>query len=267
MDQSTNQSDRVYAPGYDNKVTRTMAARAADTHAAFLLPHLSAGARLLDCGCGPGSISVGLAQRIAPGELVGIDLSEEQLEMARTLVAQRGLDNARFQRADVYALPFPNESFDAVYASALMDWLVEPARALTEIRRVLKPGGIVALASADVEGHLNWPRQPMEEFWKLTASMVTISTKRPWTGRDLGQYLREAGFPAPTLSARYEMLDPVEFGITNGTFFQGQGRERVLGAGLADAATLDRLREEVERFTATPGVMMAFAWIEALARK
>jgi ubiquinone/menaquinone biosynthesis C-methylase UbiE len=75
---------------------------------------------LLDCGCGVGSITLGLAAAVAPGEVVGVDLQPAQLERARALAAERGATNVRFEAADVYALPFSDASFDAVFAHTLL---------------------------------------------------------------------------------------------------------------------------------------------------
>src|SRR5688572_8059537 len=70
-----------------------MAARTVTRDAAFLLPYLHPGMELLDAGCGPGSITVGLAEVVAPGGVVGVDLQAAQVEQARTLAAERGVTN------------------------------------------------------------------------------------------------------------------------------------------------------------------------------
>jgi 2-polyprenyl-3-methyl-5-hydroxy-6-metoxy-1,4-benzoquinol methylase len=75
---------------------RRLARRVAATSAAFFLPHLRPGLRLLDCGCGPGSITFGLAEAVAPGEVVGFDVQPAQVERARALAAERGVPNVRF---------------------------------------------------------------------------------------------------------------------------------------------------------------------------
>src|SRR5215467_7322601 len=85
-----------YAVGYGTGATAIMASRTAEHVAGFLLPHLGAGIRLLDCGCGPGSISVGLARVVAPGEVVGIDIEATQVEAAQKRAHELGVSNARF---------------------------------------------------------------------------------------------------------------------------------------------------------------------------
>src|SRR5512142_1845750 len=101
--------------------------RQAESHAAFFTPYLSPGMRLLDCGCGPGSITCGLAGIVAPGGVVGIDL------YAKALDAAQSVSNVRFQAASVYELPFPDGSFDAVFSHAVLEHLAEPLKALAEM--------------------------------------------------------------------------------------------------------------------------------------
>jgi len=110
--------------------------------------------RLLDCGCGLGSITVGLAEVVSPGDVVGIDVERQVLDMAQRSSAERGLGNISFAVADVYHLPFPDASFDAAVAHTLLVHLREPRRALEEIRRVLKPGGVAGVSDPDFGTHV-----------------------------------------------------------------------------------------------------------------
>jgi ubiquinone/menaquinone biosynthesis C-methylase UbiE len=116
-----------------------MALRTAAKEGAFFLPFLRPGMRVLDLGCGPGSITLGLAQAVAPGEAIGVDLQPSQVALAQALSAARGVMNARFEVADVYRLPFPDGSFDAVFGNAVLMHLREPVQALAEVRRILRP--------------------------------------------------------------------------------------------------------------------------------
>src|SRR5919202_1984497 len=92
-----------------------MRQRTAAADAAFFLPHLRRGARVLDVGCGPGSITVGLAEAVAPGEVIGVDAEPLQIERAEALAEGRALANLRFEVANAYELPYPDASFDARY--------------------------------------------------------------------------------------------------------------------------------------------------------
>jgi SAM-dependent methyltransferase len=126
-----------------------LATRTASHAAGFFLPYLRPGMRVLDVGCGPGSITLGLAEAVAPGAVVGIDLQPAQVEQARAFAATRGVTNVRYEVADLYALPFPDVAFDAAFAHTVVIGLREPVRALAELRRVLRPGGLVGVRDPD----------------------------------------------------------------------------------------------------------------------
>jgi ubiquinone/menaquinone biosynthesis C-methylase UbiE len=130
------------------------AKRSIASSAGFFAPHLKAGMRLLDCGCGPGSITVDFAEAVAPGEVVGIDLWEDVLERGKATAAERGVDNVSFEKGDIYELQFPDGSFDAVWTSSVMQWLNNPRGALREVFRVLRPGGVYATRDRDRRGDI-----------------------------------------------------------------------------------------------------------------
>ena len=103
-----------------------------------MLPDLNPGMSLLDCGCGPGSTTIELAQRLAPGQVTGIDIGAESVKQAQALARDLDVSNVSFQVANVYELPFPDNSFDAVFTHVVLAHLNEPLRALREMQRVLK---------------------------------------------------------------------------------------------------------------------------------
>lgn len=125
--------------------------RSAEVEAAFVLRHLKPGLDILDCGCGPGTITIGLAQAVSPGRVTGLDMETAQIERARELAAKCSLTNIHFRVGNIYELPFPDASFDVVLANAVLEHLREPLQALAEIYRVLKMGGMIAVRDADLE--------------------------------------------------------------------------------------------------------------------
>src|SRR5688572_25071729 len=122
-----NQARENYTPGYTLNALDFMSRRTAESHAAFFLPHLKPGMRLLDCGCGPGGITVGLANCVAPGEVIGIDVGGAPLEAARERASAANVQVA-FREASIYSLPFPDAHFDAVFSHALFEHLAEPLK-------------------------------------------------------------------------------------------------------------------------------------------
>src|SRR5437867_1148469 len=106
--------------------------RTVTTEAAFFVPRLQKGMRLLDCGCGPGTITLGLAEVVAPGEVVGVDIDAKRFAPAIKAAAERGLTNVSFEPGDIHNLRFPESSFDAVFESAVLMHLQHPEKALAE---------------------------------------------------------------------------------------------------------------------------------------
>ena len=141
-----------YTPGHSQNSTNFMAARSVGSHGQFFMPHLKSGVSVLDCGCGPGSITLGIAEFVAPGKVVGVDFGVGQIAGTQSSAARRGIANVNFLAADSYSLPFAESSFDRVFSHALMEHLADPLRAVKELHRVLKPGGVIGVCSPDWGG-------------------------------------------------------------------------------------------------------------------
>lgn len=173
----------------------------------FFTPFLRPGMRLLDCGCGPGSITVGLAALVAPGEVIGIDASADLIATAQENAARSGVGNARFQTGDVYSLPFADDSFDAVWVHALLEHLSKPVAALAEMRRVLKPGGIIGVRELDMDSLLIAPESPaLSRFFDLWIRLTRENGGDTQIGKKLAGLLTAAGFQDVAMSATVEQF-------------------------------------------------------------
>jgi len=111
----------------------------------FYSPEEIKGKRVLDAGCGTGIFSIIFARNGA-AEVIGLDISPGSLTTARHLKDNFKLDNVHFQQADMLQLPFPNQSFDIVWAWGTVHHTLNPWQAMEELLRVLKPGGSILLA-------------------------------------------------------------------------------------------------------------------------
>ena len=245
----------IYTPGHSKDVADFMARRTLASHGAFFVPHLRPGVSLLDCGCGPGSITLGIAARVDPGEVVGIDFAPDQIARATQAAAREGRRNIRFHTASVYSLPFEAGRFERVFSHALLEHLADPQKALRELHRVLTPGGVIGVSSPDWGGFLLSPPSPRVSR-ALDAYMALQSGNGGdvLAGRHQGMHLAAAGFEAIELAARYECYE------SRPLITEYLARRLGEAGDVASASALrDWSRDE-------PG-MYAQAWVSAVARK
>jgi len=192
----------VYTHGHHDSVLRSHRWRTAANSAAHLLPSLAPGLSVLDVGCGPGTITADLAALVAPGRVTAVDQAEEVLAEARATVTARGVANVRFARADVHALDFPDASFDVVHAHQVLQHVGDPVTALREMRRVCRPGGVVAVRDADYAAMTWYPDVPgLDDWLDLYHRVARAGGGEPDAGRRLLSWAREAGFTDVTASA------------------------------------------------------------------
>jgi len=210
----------VYTHGHHESVLRSHRWRTAENSAAYLLPQLLPGQSLLDVGCGPGTVTIDLAQRLAPGEVVGVDTSSAVIEIARA-AGKDAQANVTFDVADAYRLPFAADSFDVVHAHQVLQHLTDPIAALREMRRVAKPGGIVAVRDADYSGMTWFPRSNgLDEWLALYHEVTQANGAEADAGRRLLSWVREAGF------------DPAGIVPSAGTWCYATPEDREWWAGL-----------------------------------
>ncbi|HEY1831086.1 MAG TPA: methyltransferase domain-containing protein [Acidimicrobiales bacterium] len=199
-----------YTHGHHEAVLRSHTWRTAENSAAYVLAHLSQGLSLLDVGCGPGTITADLAELVAPGAVIGIDAAAEVIEQAQSVVTERGLTNLTFAVQDLFDLPYEDDTFDVVHLHQVLQHLSDPVGALVELRRVLKPGGILAARDGDY-GAFAWaPPDPRLDRWLEVYLAVTARNGHDARiGPKLLGLARQAGFvDVAFTSSTWTYVDP-----------------------------------------------------------
>ena len=262
-----------YTMGYDEEFQQLLRRRSAETHAARLLSQIRPGTRILDFGCGPGTISVGLAKAVAPGELHGIDMEESQIEMARAAAAAGGHSNAFFQVGDV----------------------TDPSvRRLRVRRRSLQRrpharprhpcGSGRSGPRAQTRGHGVHPESIISasffepDLGSLNGAVVTFARLleanggHPEMGKRIKHELVKAGFCDPVSSAEFEVFDSPadrEFyhGFVEEWFFAEKIIDIAKKLGIAGEEDFKSWRTSLGQWKTHPGAYATLAWGCTLANK
>ncbi len=241
----------------------------------FFLRHLEPGMSVLDCGCGPGTITQGIAEIVAPGRVVGCDLEPGMVARATAEAEGKGLDNLSFQVGNILDLPFEDNTFDAVMSCAVTEHLSEPVKAMSELGRVAKQGGIVGITRTDWSANLFAPPcPPAERFIELFEHGFSTQGATMFGGKDLPRMMQEAGLTVAPSDVLVAM---------NGAYTAGPGNamvagwaewienlplfDRVIEDGLTTREELDAMCVEMREWSAQPGTLAATGGCRVVARK
>jgi len=185
----------TYTHGHHASVLASHRWRTVDNSAAYLIPHLVEDAVLLDVGCGPGTITLDLAQRLNAGMVIGFDRAGDVLDAARVDAAAAGVVNVEFKVGDVYGIEADGGTYDIVHAHQVLQHLSDPVAALIEMRRVCRPDGVVAARDSDYSAMTWFPAHPGLDRWlKLYLSLARANHAEPDAGRHLRSWAMRAGF-------------------------------------------------------------------------
>ena len=277
MDRDTapEASTPSYTMGYSPEFLQLLERRNAAVAAAHLLPRLRQGMRLLDLGCGPGTISVGLAEAVAPGELHAIDMEDTQIEMARAAARAGGHENAFFRTGDATDLPFEDASFDVVHCHALLNHVPGTQAVLAEVRRVLKPGGLMAARELFGDSSFFEPGHYVDAeggAWAAFLQLLAANGGHPQMGKELKRAFADAGFVDIHATASFETFTSAEDlaflrGLVNAWFFAPEIMGAAIKLGLATQHAFDGWRDGLDQWMKDPGAFAAFAWGEAIGCK
>lgn len=222
----------AYPHGHQPSVLASHAARTADNSCAYFLDRLEPGQRILDLGCGPGSITLDLSERVGPnGYVLGLDFSADAISAARAAAESRGVAGVEFTVGDLFDLDVRPASFDIVHAHQVLQHLADPVKALRAMARYCKPGGLIAVRDADYGAMAWYPQLPGVSAWFTTYCRSARATGgEPDAGRRLRAWANAAG-----LEITYAGASPWIYATPEATAWWGNTQaDRVLHSTFAE---------------------------------
>ncbi|MCL6423049.1 methyltransferase domain-containing protein [Brachybacterium sp. JHP9] len=245
-----------YTHGYAPAVLSGHRRRTAENSAAYLLPHLRPGLRLLDVGSGAGTITADLARIVGPENVTALEVEERSAQLTRDELAAQGISGVRVVVGDAHDLPFETAEFDVVHAHQVLQHVRAPIEALAQMRRVTQPGGIVAARDADYGAFRWWPEAPELDRWReLYEGAARANGGAPDAGRRLLAWAHAAGFAdvGPSASTWCYATEQER------AWWAGTSAERISGTALGAQLVREgrAAQEELD------GIAVAFrAWAE-----
>lgn len=197
-----------------------------------------AGCSVLEAGCGVGAQTVTLLRNSPDARFTAIDVSQDSLCAARARVREAGLENVTFTRADIFSMPFPDESFDHVFVCFVLEHLANPLDALLGLKKKLKKGGTITVIEGDHGSTYFHPDS--RAAWQTIQCLIDIQAQmggNALVGRQLFPLLTAAGFHDVNVSPRMVYADSSRPGYVDGftknTFIaMVEGvREQAIGSG------------------------------------
>ena len=248
--------------------------RMVNREGAFLLQQLTPAMSLLDVGCGEGGMAVGFAQALNPGLVTGIDIDAKQIAKAKQLALSCSIKNLSFKTADVYALPFDNNHFDAILVHNVMMHLNDVEAALSELYRVCKPGGVIGVREGLTSFYQSATFPATERFSNLTELLNALSIYRPGCGdiaMRLKGLLHQQGFlnqTIKTFSDVYEKKESITtLMIWAQSLLHGSVGQLAVEHQLITEMQRQAIIESIVHWPEDPAALSVVTWIEYIAYK
>jgi ubiquinone/menaquinone biosynthesis C-methylase UbiE len=261
----------TYTHGHQSVVVSQHARRTAEDCARFARHVIAPNSRILDVGCGPASITVGLARWVPGGSVTAIEPGGDILDTAREAVAAAGAENVSVEEASVYELPYDDDTFDVAYAHQVLQHLADPVGALREMRRVTRPGGHVAVRDADYYTMSCSPESVLIDRWRDVYHRVARHNgAEPDAGRHLYRWCRDAGLPDVVMTAsvwnHYEPEDRMNWGNSWAQrCLESSFGQQAIEYGYATRAEMEEIAAGWRQWASDPDGYFHFIHGEALA--
>ncbi|MEO5974858.1 MAG: methyltransferase domain-containing protein [Ilumatobacteraceae bacterium] len=229
-----------YAHGHQAAVLKSHTWRTILNSAQYVVPYIVADSKILDVGCGPGSLTNDFGSKCPQGSVVGVDISEKVVEIA---MASEHPANVSFEIVDAYNLPFANNSFDVVHAHQVLQHVSDPVALLTEMSRVVRPTGVIAVRDSQYSEFKWSPKSSELDKWLTTyISIAKFCQGEPDAGRHLENWALEASLDiVRKTSSKWVFETPEEV-----TWWGETWADRVLNSNFADHARTLGLLSDLE---------------------
>lgn len=216
--------------------------------------NIAPGARALDVGCGPIGVLDLLSERVGPqGEVVGLERERRFVDMARSEIADRGLDNVTIVQADALDGGLERESFDLVHERLVLVCLPDREALLSEMVALTRRGGTVVVEDIDNASWVCWPSHPSWDVLLETFHTLFVSRGGdPFMGRRLRDLLRRAGIADVRVNIHGDTSSPGDYRRTHLVSLIDSIRDGVIAEGLLGESELDRHRTELLDHLADP---------------
>ncbi len=238
-----------YAHGHQPSVLASHAARTARNSCGYFLDRIQPGQRILDIGCGPGSITLDLAELVGPaGRVTGTDFAPDAIAAAQGAAEGRGDATTEFVVGDLYTLDVEPGSFDIVHAHQVLQHVPDPVGALTAMARYCKPGGLIVARDADY-GVMAWYPEPggIQQWHETYCAEARSTGGEPFAGRRLLAWAHAA-----RLEVQYAGSSTWTYATPEATAWWGSSQaDRILNSSFADRAAQQGLTgDDLERIAA-----------------
>ena len=262
-----------YTMGFSEDYLKALRRFTAEANAAHLLPHIRPGHRVLDFGCGPGNISVGLAKAAEPGEMHGVDMEESQINLARETARWYGQNNAIFHVGDVTNMAFEDGFFDVAHCHNVLTHVPDTAAALAEVKRVLKPGGVIACREMISASSFTEPDfGVIRKAWDMFEDLVEADDGHPQMGKQLKGHILNAGFTNIRVTAHFDTYSTPEevafiYGVALQWFLSPEITEAAIKYGASTRELCDAIADAYARWSEHPAAVVGVAAGAVVASK
>lgn len=232
------------------------------------------GSSVLEAGCGVGAQTIILAKNSPEAEFTSIDISLDSISKARDLINREKISNVHFRKADIFALPFEEESFDHVFVCFVLEHLQEPVRALIELRKVLRTGGSLTVIEGD-HGSCYFHPETREALlaWRCLIRVQAHLKGNSLIGRQLFPLLNKAHLKKINVSPRIIYADSSKRGLVDGfvrktiiPMVEGV-KKQALELKLIDESSWDKGINDLNKVADSPDGTFCYTFFKGVAIK